>query len=40
MNETFTPQLLRLKMTEKMWLYYFNDILCQKGLISRMSGRK
>ncbi len=22
MNETFTPQLLRLKMTEKMWLYY------------------
>ena len=34
MNETFTPQLLRLKMTEKMWLYYFNDILCEKGLIS------
>ena len=40
MNETFTPQLLRLKMTEKMWLYYFNDILCQTGLISQDERQK
>ena len=40
MNETFTPQLLRLKMTEKMWLYYFNDILCEKGLISQDERQK
>ena len=34
MIQTFTPEQLRLKMTEKMWLYYFNDILCKQGLIS------
>ena len=34
MNQTRTPEHLRLKMTEKMWLYYFNDILCKQGLIS------
>ena len=25
MNQTYTPEQLRLKMTEKLWLYYFND---------------
>ena len=35
MNQTYTPEQLRLKMTEKLWLYYFNDILCKKGLISQ-----
>ena len=34
MNQTFTNEQLRLKMTEKMWLYYFNDILYRQGLIS------
>ena len=34
MNQTFTNEQLRLKMTEKMWLYYFIDILCRQGLIS------
>ena len=29
-----------LKMTEKMWLYYFNDILCEKGLISQDERQK
>ena len=40
MNQTLTPQLLRLKMTEKMCLYYFNDILCEKGLISQDERQK
>ena len=40
MNEAFTPQLLRLKMTEKLWLYYFNDTLCEKGLISQDERQK
>ena len=35
MNQTYTPEQLRLKMAEKLWLYYFNDILCSKGLISQ-----
>ena len=35
LNQTYTPEQLRLKMTEKLWLYYFNDILCKKGLISQ-----
>ena len=35
MNQTYTPEQLRLKMTEKLWLYYFNDIRCSKGLISQ-----
>ena len=35
MNHIYTPEQLRLKMTEKLWLYYFNDILCKKGLISQ-----
>ena len=35
MNQTYTTEQLRLKMTEKLWLYYFNDILCKKGLISQ-----
>ena len=34
MNQTYTPQQRRVKMTEKMWLYYSNDILCKQGLIS------
>ena len=34
MNQTFTNEQRRVKMTEKMWLYYFNDILCKRGLIS------
>ena len=34
MNQTYTPEQRRLRMTEKMWLYYFNDILCKQGLIS------
>ena len=34
MNQTYTPEQRRVKMTEKMWLYYFNDILCKRGLIS------
>lgn len=25
----------RLKMTEKLWLYYFNDTLCAQGLITQ-----
>lgn len=40
MNQTFTPRQLRLKMTEKIWLYYFNDILWEKGLISRDERQK
>ena len=35
MNQTFTPEMRRQKMTEKLWLYYFNDVLCEKGLISQ-----
>jgi len=35
LNQTYTPEQLRLKMTEKLWLYYFNDILCKNGLISQ-----
>lgn len=35
MNQTYTPEQRRLKMTEKLWLYYFNDALCEKGLISQ-----
>lgn len=35
MTQTSTPEQRRLKMTEKMWLYYFNDILCKQGLISQ-----
>jgi len=35
MNQTYTPEQRRLKMTEKLWLYYFNDVLCEKGLISQ-----
>ena len=35
MNQTYNPEQLRLKMTEKLWLYYFNDILCSKGFISQ-----
>ena len=35
MNQTYTAELRRLRMTEKMWLYYFNDILCKQGLISQ-----
>ena len=34
MTQTNTLEQRRLKMTEKMWLYYFNDILCKQGLIS------
>ena len=34
MNQISTPEQLRLRMAEKMWLYYFNDILCTQGLIS------
>ena len=30
MNQTYTTEQRRLKMTEKLWLYYFNDILCRK----------
>ena len=40
MNQTLTPQQLRLKMTEKLWLYYFNDILCEQGLISQEERQK
>ena len=40
MNQTFTHEQLRLKMTEKMWLYYFNDILWEKGLISQDERQK
>jgi len=28
-------KLLRLKMTGKLRLYYFNDMLCEKGLVSQ-----
>ena len=35
MNQTYTNEQQRLKMIEKLWLYYFNDILCSKGLISQ-----
>ena len=35
MNQTYTIEQLRLKMTEKLWLYYFNDVLYRKGLISQ-----
>ena len=35
LNQTRTTEQLRLKMAEKLWLYYFNDILCRKGLISQ-----
>ena len=35
MNQTFTPKMRRQKMAEKLWLYYFNDVLCKKGLISQ-----
>ena len=34
LNQTYTSEQLRLKMTEKLWLYYFNDILCKQGFIS------
>ena len=40
MNQTLTPQQLRLKMTEKLWLYYFNDTLCEQGLISQEERQK
>ena len=40
MNQTLTPQQLRLKMTEKLGLYYFNDILCEQGLISQEERQK
>ena len=35
LNQTYTTEQMRLKMTEKLWLYYFNDVLCKKGLISQ-----
>ena len=35
LNQTRTTEQLRLKMAEKLWLYYFKDILCRKGLISQ-----
>ena len=35
LNQTYTPEQLRFMMNEKLWLYYFNDILCKKGLISQ-----
>ena len=38
MNQTFTPEMRRQKMTEKLWLYYFNDVLCEKGSSLRRSG--
>ena len=34
LNQTRTTEQLRLKMAEKLWLYYFNDILCKQGFIS------
>lgn len=34
MDQTYASEQRRLKMAEKLWLYYFNDILCKKGLIS------
>ena len=40
MNLTYTTEQLRLKMTEKLWLYYFNDILCKQGLISQEERRR
>ena len=40
MNQTATPEHLRLKMAEKLWLYYFNDVLYGKGLISQEQRHK
>ena len=40
MKQTLTPKQLRMKMTEKLWLYYFNDILCEKALISHEERKK